>query len=78
MPPGADGRLREDQRHLLRVSTALRLTKTAELAADDARGARPALVAFLAELSDGLLHAAEAVERVHVVHRLPQRRLPTT
>jgi uncharacterized circularly permuted ATP-grasp superfamily protein/uncharacterized alpha-E superfamily protein len=77
MPPGADGRLREDQRHLLRVTTALRLSETASLSAEDERGARPALEAFLAELADGLLRTAEAVERVHVIHRIPQRRLPT-
>jgi uncharacterized circularly permuted ATP-grasp superfamily protein/uncharacterized alpha-E superfamily protein len=78
MPPGADGRLREDQRHLLRVTTALRLSETAALSAEDARGTRPGLEAFLAELVEGLLQTAEAVERVHVIHRLPQRRLPTT
>ena len=77
MPPGPDGRLREDQRHLLRVSTTLRLSRTAELAAEDERGARPGLEAFLAELTQGLLQTAEAVERIHVGHRLPQRRLPT-
>jgi uncharacterized circularly permuted ATP-grasp superfamily protein/uncharacterized alpha-E superfamily protein len=77
MPPGGDGALREDQRHLLSGSTTLRLARTAELAASDERGARPALEAFLAELTQGLLRTAEAVERVHVVHRLPQRRLPT-
>ena len=78
MPPGADGRLREDQRHLLRVSTALRLCETASLAETDDHGRRHALEALLAELADGLLQTAEAVERVHVIHRLPQRSLPTT
>jgi uncharacterized circularly permuted ATP-grasp superfamily protein/uncharacterized alpha-E superfamily protein len=77
MPPAREGGLREDQRHLLRVSTTLRLSRTAELAVEDERGARPALEAFLGELTDGLLRTAEAVERIHVVHRLPQRRLPT-
>jgi uncharacterized alpha-E superfamily protein len=78
MPPGADGRLREDQRHLLRVSTALRLCETASLAETDDHGRRHALEALLAGLADGLLQTAEAVERVHVIHRLPQRSLPTT
>jgi uncharacterized circularly permuted ATP-grasp superfamily protein/uncharacterized alpha-E superfamily protein len=77
MPPDPDGGLREDQRHLLRVTTALRLSRTAELAIEDQRGARPALETFLTELIDGLLQTAEAVERIHVVDRLPQRRLPT-
>jgi uncharacterized circularly permuted ATP-grasp superfamily protein/uncharacterized alpha-E superfamily protein len=78
MPPGPDGRLREDQRHLLRVSTALRLCDTASLTETDDHGRRHALEALLAELADGLLQTAEAVERVHVIHRLPQRSLPTT
>jgi len=77
MPPGDDGRLREDQRHLLRVSTALRLSETATLAEPDEHGRRPALEEFLAGLVGGLLRTADAVERVHVVHRLPQQRLPT-
>jgi hypothetical protein len=78
MPPGPGGRLREDQRHLLRVSTALRLCDTASLAETDDHGRRNALEALLVELADGLLQTAEAVERVHVIHRLPQRSLPTT
>jgi uncharacterized alpha-E superfamily protein len=78
MPPGPDGRLREDQRHLLPVSTALRLCDTASLTETDDHGRRHALEALLAELADGLLQTAEAVERVHVIHRLPQRSLPTT
>ena len=53
MPPGADGRLREDQRHLLRVSTALRLCETASLAETDDHGRRHALEALLAGLADG-------------------------
>ena len=77
MPPDGEGGLRDDQRHLLRVSTTLRLSRTADLAVEDERGTRPALEAFLDELTEGLLRTAEAVERIHVVHRLPQRPLPT-
>jgi hypothetical protein len=62
---------------LLRVTTALRLSETADLATEDAGGARPALDAFLAELADGLRATADTVARVHAFHRLPQRRLPT-
>jgi uncharacterized circularly permuted ATP-grasp superfamily protein/uncharacterized alpha-E superfamily protein len=77
LPAGPDGRLRDDQRSLLRVTTALRLSVTPVLAAEDADGTRPALVALLAELTDGLLATADAVARVHAFHRVPQRRLPT-
>ena len=41
MPPGDDGRLREDQRHCSSASTALRLAETASLAGADDHGRRP-------------------------------------
>ena len=68
---------RDDGRALLRVTTALRLSVTPVLADEDADGTRPALVALLTELTDGLLATADAVAHVHAFHRVPQRRLPT-
>ena len=61
LPPGADGRLREDQRHLLRVSTALRLCETASLAETDDRRPPPrARGAARPSSADGLLQTARA------------------
>jgi uncharacterized alpha-E superfamily protein len=70
-----DRRLREDQRLLLEASTCLRLADTADLATEDADGHRPRLDAFLADLHEKLLATAEAVDRGHFLHLLPQRSL---
>jgi uncharacterized alpha-E superfamily protein len=75
VPGGVDQRLREEQRLLLEASTALRLVDTTALVATDPDGARPQLDAFLAAQLHLLSGAARAVDRVHFVSLLPQRRL---
>jgi uncharacterized circularly permuted ATP-grasp superfamily protein/uncharacterized alpha-E superfamily protein len=75
LPRSDDHRLREEQRLLLEASTALRLVDTRELVAVDEDGRRPQLDAFLAAQLDLLLRAGAAVDRVHFVSLLPQRRL---
>jgi uncharacterized circularly permuted ATP-grasp superfamily protein/uncharacterized alpha-E superfamily protein len=72
LPAAADGRLREEQRLLLEASTSLRLADTALLAAHHGSGHRPALDAFLGQLRDTLVEAADAVDRTHFVHLLPR------
>lgn len=71
--PGA--RLREDQRFVLQASTALALADPGAVLAEVEEGRRLALDQLLADLLTPLLDAAEAVDRAHFVHRLPQRRL---
>ncbi|HEU0316515.1 MAG TPA: circularly permuted type 2 ATP-grasp protein, partial [Solirubrobacteraceae bacterium] len=75
LPAPRGQRLREEQRLLLGVSTALRLADTTALAAAEDDGHRLALDAFLADLHDRLSRAAAAVDRAHFVHPLPQRSL---
>jgi uncharacterized circularly permuted ATP-grasp superfamily protein/uncharacterized alpha-E superfamily protein len=76
LPVGStDRRLREDQRLLLRASTCVRLADTAELAREGEEGHRPSLDAFLAELHERLRETADAVDRAHFLHLLPQRSL---
>jgi uncharacterized circularly permuted ATP-grasp superfamily protein/uncharacterized alpha-E superfamily protein len=72
LPVRADRRLREEQQYTLEASTALRLADTAALVAQDESGHRPALDAFLTELRDKLMQAADAVDRIHFVHVLPR------
>jgi len=75
LPNPGEARLREEQRLLLEASTALRLVDTQALVTADELGARPQLDAFLSGLLDVMLRAGDAVDRVHFVHALPQRRL---
>jgi uncharacterized alpha-E superfamily protein len=72
--PG-DRRLREEQRLLLEASTCVRLAETAELATEGVDGHRPSLDAFLAEVHEKLRETADAVDRGHFLHLLPQRSL---
>jgi uncharacterized circularly permuted ATP-grasp superfamily protein/uncharacterized alpha-E superfamily protein len=77
LPVGQDGRLREEQRLLLGASTSLRLADTSGLVGgDDSEGApREDLQAFLDELLERLLGAANAVAAAHFVHVPPQEAL---
>jgi uncharacterized alpha-E superfamily protein len=72
LPVGAERRLREEQRLVLEASTALRIADTAALAKQDESGHRPSLDAFLTQLLDKLLEAADAIDRAHFVHLLPR------
>jgi uncharacterized alpha-E superfamily protein len=73
--PSSEVGLREEQRLLLAASTTLRLADTEALAVADDAGHRPALDAFLGDLQAKLLATAEAIDRVHFAHLLPQRPL---
>jgi uncharacterized circularly permuted ATP-grasp superfamily protein/uncharacterized alpha-E superfamily protein len=73
LPARRDRRLRDEQRFLLEASTALRLADTTTLAASvDDGGHRSQLDDFLAGLHAKLEQTAEAVDRAHFVHPLPQ------
>jgi uncharacterized circularly permuted ATP-grasp superfamily protein/uncharacterized alpha-E superfamily protein len=72
LPVGPDRRLREEQRLVLEVSTALRIADTAALTTQDESGHRPELDAFLTRLRGKLTEAADAVDRAHFVHLLPR------
>jgi len=72
IPGPAGPRLREEQQQLLRAATTLRLADTETLVAEDEAGRRPALDAFLGELQDLLSAAADAIDRTHFAHLLPQ------
>ncbi len=69
------GRLDEVQRLVLETSTALRVVDTATLAETAADGTRPALDDFLWHLVDRLMAIADAIDRLHFTHQLPQRKL---
>ena len=71
LPANAERRLRAEQRLVLEASTALRLADPASLVAEQDDGTRPALDAFLSQLRDKLLDAAEAVNSTHFTHHLP-------
>lgn len=73
LPAEGERRLRDDQRHVLRARTALRLAEPAGLLADD--GPHLALAGVLDEISGELLRGSDALERAHFVHRLPQHAL---
>jgi uncharacterized circularly permuted ATP-grasp superfamily protein/uncharacterized alpha-E superfamily protein len=68
-------RLREPDRLVLEASTALRLADTNLLARSGPDGTRPELDAFLTRILALLYRAADAIDREHFVHPLPQRSL---
>jgi uncharacterized alpha-E superfamily protein len=68
-------RLREPDRLVLEASTALRLADTNLLARSGPDGTRPELDAFLTRILELLYRAADAIDRDHFVHPLPQRSL---
>jgi uncharacterized circularly permuted ATP-grasp superfamily protein/uncharacterized alpha-E superfamily protein len=72
IPAHSERRMREEQQLLLRATTALRLADTGALVSHDARGARPGLEAFFDELHEQLSRTADAVDRTHFAHLLPQ------
>jgi len=73
-PRIAPGRLRADEREVAEAVTALRVADVERLVADP-EGGRPGLVAFLDDQLARLTRAAEAVEREHLLDRLPHRRV---
>ncbi|HWF73901.1 MAG TPA: circularly permuted type 2 ATP-grasp protein [Solirubrobacteraceae bacterium] len=71
LPVASEGRLRLEQRHVLEASTALRLADLSELVVEREDGHRAALDAFLGDVQDRLMLAADAVDRVHFTHLVP-------
>lgn len=71
LPSDPGVRLREDQRHVLRARTALSL-------AGEGDPDRAVLAAMLDELAGELRAAADALDRAHFAHRLPQHALGWT
>lgn len=76
MPRTDNGpRLREPDRLVLEASTALRLADTDLLARSGPDGTHPELDALLSRILELLYRAADAIDRDHFVHPLPQRSL---
>ena len=71
LPIPSERRLREEQRLVLEASTELRLADLATLVVEHDDGQRSALDAFLANVQDRLLLAAEAVDSAHFKHVVP-------
>jgi uncharacterized circularly permuted ATP-grasp superfamily protein/uncharacterized alpha-E superfamily protein len=71
LPIPSERRLRVEQRLVLEVSTTLRLADLSALVVEQDGGQRSALDEFLARLQDGLLLAADAVDRAHFTHLVP-------
>jgi uncharacterized alpha-E superfamily protein len=76
MPGGRPaGRVTDVGRAVLQVSSTLRLADTATLAQASDDGRRHSLDRFLAEVSESLTTAGDAVTSTHFTHLLPQRAL---
>jgi uncharacterized alpha-E superfamily protein len=74
--PGG-GRVSEAEKPVLEASTALRVADTAQLAAVDEDGGRPALNAFLLQMSDRLYAAFDQLAAAHFTQLPPQRAVLT-
>jgi uncharacterized alpha-E superfamily protein len=72
MPPAARGVLRDEQKLVIEASTTLRLADTASLVGTDDEGRRGDLELFLGHLLHLLSGAADAMDRAHFTHLLPQ------
>jgi uncharacterized alpha-E superfamily protein len=72
MPPAARGVLRVEQKLVIEASTTLRLADTASLIGTDDEGRRPELELFLGHLLQLLSAGADAMDRAHFTHLLPQ------
>jgi uncharacterized alpha-E superfamily protein len=68
IPVGAPHRLREEQKLVLDIATAVRVADTTALATCDAEGLRPELDRLLSGVEGALLLAAEAIDHTHFVH----------
>jgi uncharacterized circularly permuted ATP-grasp superfamily protein/uncharacterized alpha-E superfamily protein len=74
--PGG-GRVSEAEKPVLEASTALRVADTAQLAAVDGVGGRPALDAFLLQTIDRLYAAFDQLAAAHFTQLPPQRAVLT-
>jgi uncharacterized circularly permuted ATP-grasp superfamily protein/uncharacterized alpha-E superfamily protein len=73
----AERRLPEEARLVLEASTTLRLADTAEVVRAVDGGKRPELEELLGRLASLLRSCADAIDRNHFTHLLPQRPLST-
>jgi uncharacterized alpha-E superfamily protein len=76
LPSGTVGRLPGEQRWAIEASTAVRLADSALLATADSSGRVAALDEFLGRILDLVAGAAEAFERRHFDHLVPQSSFP--
>jgi uncharacterized alpha-E superfamily protein len=74
LPGAGRGRLTEEERRVLELSTTMRVAETASLSQVEG-GGRPDLEVFLMTVILQLRGAAEAIERRNFTHLQPQRLL---
>ncbi len=75
LPGNVSGSLTAEERHLLPLSTHLRVARFDELAEADSSGNRPALVAFLDDLDARISEVAASLADRSFVHLQPRRSL---
>jgi len=71
LPIPSGRRLRDDQRHVLEATTALRLADPASLVIEQDDGLRPALDSFLTHMQETLMRAADTVDESYFSHLVP-------